>query len=403
MRGLTALLLASILLAACDSAPPAGPEGGEPCVRAGETVLYFAVGGTATTARPSGLRSLDAPDLAPVDSHHTRHWPHLFAVTPDGGTLIARWNDDSGSPYLMRAVHAGTGEVLRSVAINPWAEVAYDPVGGLLAVVEPSSSEPVRFYAESTFDLLWEAPLGELRNPDFSADGTRLYAVAPGTANADEAGAVIAYDVRDRVVVTEVPLYDNDTTWRWSWPTDLEASPDGRIYVATIDNTGGINGGGGLLHVVDPDARVVVDREPAGNFAQIAIDPTGRFVYVTDPGSVHVMSLRELRRYDAVTATSEVWARSLRDFGLDPAGFRPAAAAVSADGASLYLSFTDGSASTPGGEVTNVVRVDVATRRAMAVHGFSRNKQGYITELLQNTGAGLVLAPGVGTTGTECE
>ncbi len=357
-RHLAALLAA--LLWGCDAAAPpeAAPPPRPPCARTGAAVLYLPVIGAVQYGSPHGFRLLDAETLAPLDTFATADYPAAAALAPDGRTLYAAWRPRPEASYDLQlyALDAATGAVLRERPLstnNGLHSFRLSPTGDLLVAYNYYTEPGLTFYDAATFELLWEEPaLGPTFNPTFSVDGTQLYVIV-GEALAE-------YDLATRAVVRTLPYIGRRT----------EISPDGRLlfgvgYRAGVEDRD-------VLRVLDLAAGAVVDEEPAGRLGDLAVDPTGRYVYTTDPacGALGCSPTNELRRYDVGAGVSEVWADGWDDLGLEgsPYFFLTGYAVVSAGGGDLYLEPYGGLAEW-NGEPVELVRVNAATQQTEAAYG----------------------------------
>ena len=191
-----------------------------------------------------------------------------------------------GSPFATGAAGAPSG-----LAISPDGKYLYvanrgsgNGVGGLSAYSLQNgvpTALPGSPYATGTAGGPW--------NVAVSPDGEYLYVTNDGSGNG--VGGLSAYSLRDGVP-TELlgSPYETSST---GGPLGVAISPDGQYLYVTNDGNGNLKGVGGLsVYWLSDGVPIAFSNSPyatgpRGSPLDMAISPNGKYLYVTNNGSSH--------------------------------------------------------------------------------------------------------------------
>jgi len=236
-----------------------------------------------------------------------------------------------GSPYATGSAGAPSG-----LAISPDGKYLYvanrgsgNGVGGLSVysisngVPAPLSGSP---FATGSAGGPW--------NVAISPDGKYLYVTNDGSGNG--VGGLSAYSLSDGV---PTPLPGSPyATGTVGGPLDVAISPDGQYLYVTNDGNGNLKGAGGLsVYWLQDGVPIEFSNSayatgPRGSPLDMAISPDGRYLYVTNNGSSN--GFGGLSAYSLQNGVPNALAGS--PYATGAAG-GPWNVAISADGKYLYV------------------------------------------------------------------
>jgi outer membrane protein assembly factor BamB len=255
-----------------------------------------------------------------------------------------------------------------------------------------SGSYGARFLDAKRLELNRQHPIGptdsvEVPAAVVAADQGKIYF---GTSRFGETRKVRVYDVSEQAVVRSFRP-TADPALRGSGVVDLAHSPDGRsLYVTTYSRDTG-----GAFSAVDLETGEVIAEHLAGSYANLAVHPNGRYVYVDCPagGWRGLIPTKRVLRYNVEARKVEVFidgaqGRGIKGLGTDAALVATHITALPRDQGIVMVV----SGPTRDGEDVHMVRVDRETGKALSTYSLPRDERGYlraaITDLQLSSGPG---------------
>jgi len=281
---------------------------------------------------------------------------------------------------VLAAVDPSTGQIVerrsfsdRSVA----GPLVYEPTRGEI-VAYGSGSYGARFFDAETLKRVRRHPIGPTDSTEVpaavvAADQGTIYF---GSSRFGKTRKVRVYDVSKQAVVRSFRP-TADPALRGSGVTDLALSPDGRFLYATTYSLDT----GGAFSAVDVETGEVVAEHPAGSYANLAVHPNGRFVYVDCPagGRRILIPTQQVLRYDVEDREVEVFidgadGEGIKGLGSDAALVATHITALPSDRGIVMAV----SGPTRDGENVHMVRVDAETGTVRSTYSLPRDNRGYV-------------------------
>ncbi len=303
-RSLSAIALASTVLAACSTSDGAAPRDGGVTIR-DEALLAVGADGDGAWILPNGRRITPAGRTSPLE-----HFPLAFAWSPDRGTLFA------ASDSAVAALDPESGAARATVSV-PGAFF------GLAVSHDGATVYAARSGDELVVALAWDgATLTERAQFPVGGYPSGL-AISPDDAvlwvALEIGGQLVALDAR-----TGARLGGADTGGN---PYAVVLAPDGREAYVSVEREGQVR----IFDVSDPRApRKVAGVAVQKNPEALALSADGSVLLVanSDEDSISVLDLPRRR----VRATID-----LRPLGAAGYGSAPNALALAPDGGRVYV------------------------------------------------------------------
>ncbi|MEX2117245.1 MAG: hypothetical protein WEB37_10170 [Bacteroidota bacterium] len=323
----------------------------------------------------AGLVFLDYQSLAILGSLETGQGvPFTLEYGSDCTKMYSVWETSSNN-FALFEIEAASLSVLRSLPVHHAFIVGNTKIPYLLAFY-PSGLE---ILDKSSLTSVWGDPqLGTLSHAALPLSQSSCY--FNRSVDASYVG-VSRFDLSSFSITRTIPLSDTNRM-KSMQPAALAVSPDGKYaFVSAFNWTGG--SGYNSLFVVDLDADSVIGEYSTGAFAQLAVSPDSRYVYVTDPAGFFYQMNRtnQVLRYDVETKQIDVFI-DLRDLGFQGSVFVSNYAQVSYDGNELFLS-VDGDIRRMDGEPIHLLKISITTRNVTATYSLPRDNQGSVTQQIR--------------------
>lgn len=284
-----------------------------------------------TTGALTSIGSMVAAPVGPDDV------PHSVVVDPTGKfAYVANWSDLTGS-VSMYTIYATTGALTSTETIqapcapspgscSPWS-VAVDPSGKFLYVANEGGFAPtsVSMYSiDATTGALTSLGLvasgGRARSVAVHPSGKFAYVTDVSSGLPGESDNVSMYGIN----TTTGTLTSLGTMTAGAFPSAIAIDPSGKFAYVTNSNSNNvsmytINSDTGALTFMGP---ITAETDPVF----VAVDPTGKFVYVTNSSS------NDVAMYILNTNTG-----ALISTGTIAAGSSPSSIAIHPSGKFAYV------------------------------------------------------------------
>lgn len=209
---------------------------------------------------------------------------------------------------VLAAVDPSTGQIVERASFSDRSvagPLVYEPTRGEI-VAYGSGSYGARFFDAETLKRVRRHPIGPTDSTEVpaavvAADQGKIYF---GSSRFRKTRKVRVYDVSEQAVVRSFRP-TADPALRESGVTDLALSPDGRFLYATTYSLQT----GGAFSAVELEAGEVIAEHPAGSYANLAVHPNGRYVYVDCPagGMRELIPTNKILRFDMQAREMEVF------------------------------------------------------------------------------------------------
>ncbi|PEN07895.1 hypothetical protein CRI93_05465 [Longimonas halophila] len=306
----------------------------------------------------------------------------------EGSTLEGTHRD------VLAALDPSTGRIVERATFSDRSvagPLVYEPTRNEI-VAYGSGSFGARFFDAETLELNRQHPIGPTDSVEVLAAvvDTERGKIYFGVSRFGKTRKVRVYDVGEQTVVRSFRP-TADPALRGSGVTDLALSPGGRFLYTTTYSLDT----GGAFSAVDLEAGEVVAEHPAGSYANLAVHPNGRSVYVDCPagGWRGLIPTKRVLRYNVEARKVEVFidgaeGRGVKGLGSDAALVATHITALSDDQGIVMVV----SGPTRDGEDVHMVRVDRETGKALSTYSLPRDERGYlratITDLQLSSGPG---------------
>jgi YVTN family beta-propeller protein len=265
--------------------------------------------------------------------------PHSVVVDPTGKfAYVANWSDLTGS-VSMYTINATTGALTSTETIqapcapppspgscSPWS-VAVDPSGKFLYVANEGGFAPtsVSMYSiDATTGALTSLGLvasgGRARSVAVHPSGKFAYVTDVSSGFPGESDNVSMYAIN----TTTGTLTSLGTMAAGAFPSAIAIDPSGKFAYVTNSNSNDVS-----MYTIHSDTGALTSMGPiaAGTDPiSVAVDPTGKFVYVTNSGS------NDVAMYILNTNTG-----ALISIGTIAAGSSPSSIAIHPSGKFAYV------------------------------------------------------------------
>lgn len=286
-----------------------------------------------TTGALTSIGSMVAAPVGPDDV------PHSVVVDPTGKfAYVANWSDLTGS-VSMYTINATTGALTSTETIqapcapppspgscSPWS-VAVDPSGKFLYVANEGGFAPtsVSMYSiDATTGALTSLGLvasgGRARSVAVHPSGKFAYVTDVSSGFPGESDNVSMYAIN----TTTGTLTSLGTMAAGAFPSAIAIDPSGKFAYVTNSNSNDVS-----MYTIHSDTGALTSMGPiaAGTDPiSVAVDPTGKFVYVTNSGS------NDVAMYILNTNTG-----ALISIGTIAAGSSPSSIAIHPSGKFAYV------------------------------------------------------------------
>jgi hypothetical protein len=200
---------------------------------------------------------------------------------------------------------------------------------------------------------------------------------------------IIVYNYETFQVERVIQIAESERQIRMSPSSIVVSSDDEYLFLTVWNEIGG--GGYGSFFVVDLKQNSVLGEYPCGGYAQLAISPNNKYVYITDPAGYlrDIPSINKLLRYDVDRHEVEVFINSLSDIGLVRNRFITDKLIVADDNRTLFITFWSGPPRTSDGKIVHLIKLDSLTKRVISTFSLPLNEQGEFTQYIFEIKLGL--------------
>lgn len=285
---------------------------------------------------------------------------------------------------VLAAVDPSTGQIVERAVFSDLSvagPMVYEPTRDEI-VAYGSGSYGARFFDAETLDLKRQHPIGptdsvEVPAAVVAADQGKIYF---GTSRFGETRKVRVYDVSEQAVVRSFRP-TADPALRGSGVTDLALSPDGRSLYATTYSLDT----GGAFSAVDLETDEVVAEHPAGSYANLAVQPNGRYVYVDCPagGMRELIPTNKILRFDTQAREIEVFIEGGEALGLGYEGLIADKITMLPGGEAFVIRNPIPARTRPDEDeeaAPSLLVVDTETKNVLATYVPARDEDGYVTD-----------------------
>jgi len=289
---LLVLVLFAYVGSGCDLLAP----GNDPSLPAGPG-LTASVGGNA-----EGLWRFDLETLEPTPVVETDRTPIGVTASPDHKHWYTAWGIgsalDGDTRKVLAVLNPASGRITKRTStpgsFRGRAPIRYEPVNDQLVVFDLDGT--AQFFDAVTLELAHELPVGEVEGAAIAHTGEKMYV----GVSTESGPRVRVYDPKEKDIVNTISLPDNLGL------SDVALSPDERYLFAT---TWSSLGPPGRFYMVDLKSSEMLFTGPVGSYAELAVTPDGRHVFIDCPagGMLEHVPTQQVLRFDTQTRELEVF------------------------------------------------------------------------------------------------
>lgn len=333
----------------------------------------------------AGLLVLNANTLQPVDSFNTHPYvPWWIEFSPDYSTWYSIWRLYPSREDYLFAVDVNSMSIINSIRIPQTAIIADSKKKYLIA------------YNGTGFDIIdrlsfslvkTDTTIGNISNVTISQNSMKLY--FPFRENGNLVGIAI-YNLNTFQVDDVIRVFNKD-----SYPNlvevDILISPNDRyIFLSAFNWRGG--GGFNSFFAIDMQRRKIVAEYPCGPFAQLAVNPDGRYVYISDPaGYLYMMnSTHKVFRYDVQGKSMAVFLTP-KKLGLANNALVTDKIIVAPDNRTVFISSHWASILVEEDVWAHIIKVDAFTGKLLGYYAIPLDEQGRLRRHIRNITLGRYL------------
>ncbi|PEN08896.1 hypothetical protein CRI93_03880 [Longimonas halophila] len=358
----------------CDTVGP----GDDPSLPAGPAVIA-SVGGNA-----EGLWRFDLETLEPTSVVETDRTPIGVTASPDHEHWYTAWGTgsalDGDTRKVLAILEPASGRITKRTStpgsFRGRAPILYEPVNDQLVVFDLDGT--AQFFDAATLELAHELPVGEVEGAAVAHTGEKIY-IGVSTASGPR---VRVYDPTEADIVNTISLPDNLGL------SDVALSPDERYLFAT---TWSSLGPPGRFYMVDMKSSEVLFTGPVGSYAELAVTPDGRHVFIDCPagGMLGHVPTNQVLRFDTQARELGVFIEGGEALGLGYEGLVADKITMLPGGEAFAIrNPSPARIRLDGGEqaIPALIKVDTETAEVLATYTPERDEEGYVKSYILHLG-----------------
>ena len=331
---------------------------------------------------PRGIWKLNAGTMNVTDSLITPRAPFKIEVMPNGLTFFSQWGYED-NPYrrIVHEIDLETLAVLRTFEPSNYIEslkiTSVQNNYHIIMTYSISNNENLGVIDIIDYETL------ELVHSDTVGYSTRVIGVDSNSSNAyfwyrdksNKFKGIAEFNTEtfeiERFLFNDASILERPMDF-----SDFAIDPYGRFLYLTVFSWAY----GGSFFVIDTETGNVIGEHPCGGYSQIGVAPNGKYVFLSDPAGylIELTPTNKMWKYDVDTKEYEIFIDGANSIGLNGTVFCTDNIEIT-HASKVMIVNVAGDITTNYGKYVDLLKLNISSKNVFGYYSMPRDDNGRLT------------------------